>query len=55
MGKYTEKIEKVNVTIDRKGYFYYLKTFEDGLWVCRSPIMNRKKIDEKINEMDRQN
>ena len=44
MAKNPEKIVKIEgLELDRKKYLYYIKTFEDGVYLCRSKITHHGK------------
>ena len=47
MSKYGEKIVKLEgLVLDRKNYLYYVKEFEDGVYLCRSMMKARRRKGE---------
>ena len=46
MAKHPEKLVKLEgMVLDRKTYLYYVKEFEDGVFLCRS-MMKAKRPKE---------
>ena len=46
MAKHPERLVKLDgLVLDRKSYLYYIKEFEDGVFICRS-MMKAKRLKE---------
>lgn len=44
MAKYTEKVALLEgIELDRKNYLYYVATFPEGVYLCRSKFSRKRK------------